>query len=294
MFSVKFLLYILLYMKLEAIVISVNYGDFLSNTLPYNKHLFDKIVVVTDTTDEHTKKICEFWNVQCVQTDDFYLDDPKIANKSRGINVGLQHLSKDGWIVQLDADIWLPTLTREILEKYPLDNKSIYGIDRLMCNSYNDWYNFLHRNPKSIHEGWIYLHTDIFHIGTRIVQYHSDGYMPIGFFQLWNPKGSGVYTYPTEKSGYDRTDVVHLKQWKRENRKFIPDLLCVHLASEDHRMGQNWFGRNTQTFGPNPEKISIFTKINNFFRMVHFLLKEKYVFKELVEKIKIQFSLIFK
>ena len=59
-------------------------------------------------------------------------------------------------------------------------------------------------------------------------------------------------------------------------------------------MGQNWFGRNTQSFGPNPEKISILKKIDNFYRMVIFLLKEKYVFKELMEKIKVQFSLIFK
>ena len=248
-------------MKLEAVIISVDYSDFLSHTLPYNKNLFDKIVVVTDSKDLETKKVCDFWNVECVVTDDFYLDSEK-ANKGVGVNKGLEKLNKDGWVVQLDADIWLPPLFREIIEKYPLENDSIYGIDRLMCESYEDWYDFLYNYKKPVHDGWIYLHTDLFSIGTRLIQYKGEGYMPIGFFQLWNPKGSGIYIYPSQQVGYDRSDVVHLKQWARKKRKFIPDLLCVHLSNEKHGQGQNWSGRNTKEFKPNKieSKISSFLK----------------------------------
>lgn len=240
-------------MKIECVVVCLNYSDFLSHTLPFNKNFFDKMVIVTDTKDHNTKRICEFWNVQCVQTDAFYVDSPIIPNKAMGINEGLKHLSLEGWVVQLDADIFLPTQTRHILENYPLDDKSIYGIDRLMCNSYEEWYNFIH-NSKPIYEGWIYCHTDLFPIGTRLV-HHIDGWQPIGYWQFWNPKGSNIYEYPVEKSGFDRTDVVHLKQWKREHRKFIPDLVCVHLASEDHSQGQNWLGRQTAKFGPKEVEI---------------------------------------
>lgn len=239
-------------MKIEAVIVCINYSDFLKVTLPYNKNMFDRLVVVTDTKDEQTAKTCEFWNVECVKTDIFYRDDAKVPNKALGINEGLKKLAGDGWVVQLDADIWLPPLTRDILHNLPLKNDCIYGMDRLMCNSYNDWYNFitLQGNVQPIHEGWIYLHLHQFPIGQRIVQYHGEGYMPIGYFQMWNPKGSGVTTYPVEISGFDRTDVCHLKQFKRENRLFLPELVCIHLASEVHIQGQNWRGRTSRDFLP--------------------------------------------
>ena len=170
--------------------------------------------------------------------------------------------------VQLDADIWLPPQTKGILERSKiLDKKCIFGIDRFMCNSYKDWINYLYVNMKPIHEGWIYLHTDIFPIGTRVVQYKGEGYYPIGFFQLWNPNGSSIKEYPVDKVGYDRTDVVHLKQWSPADRRFVPDIICIHLASEDHKQGQNWKGRNTVKFGPDEEveKETFIEKIKKFF-----------------------------
>ena len=238
-------------MRIEGVIVCINYSDFLKVTLPSNKQMFDKLIVVTDTKDEETHKTCEFYNVQCVRTDIFYRDSTT-PNKALGINEALSYLKLDDWVIQLDADIWLPPLTRDILENLPLNKESIYGIDRMMCNSFKDWHQFisLKQSIAGIHEGWIYLHLHHFPIGQRIVQYHGDGYMPIGYFQMWNPMASGVYTYPAEVSGFDRTDVLHLKQFPRENRGFIPELICVHLASQDHAMGQNWGGRTTKNFLP--------------------------------------------
>jgi hypothetical protein len=209
------------------------------------------MVVVTDTKDEETARVCEFNNVQCVKTDVFY-DDPNVRekpNKARGINEGLKQLSKDGWVLHMDSDIWLPCLTRHIIENYPLNDKSIYGIDRLMCNTYSDWVRYVYHG-KPLNEGWCYVHTDQFPMGVRIVKYHSEGYLPIGYFQLWNPNGSGVYDYPEVQASFDRTDVLHAQQFDREQRKFIPDVICIHLASENHKQGQNWFGRKTRPFRP--------------------------------------------
>lgn len=243
-------------MKIEAIIICINYSDFLRVTLPTNKAFFDKIVIVTDCNDIATHKVCEFYNVQCIKTNEFYKDGSTIANKAIGINIGLKHISKGAWVVQLDADIWLPPMTRDIIENYPLDGKCIYGIDRLMCNSYKEWVDFIHSSEhKPLHEGYIYLHLHHFHIGQRVVEYKGEGYMPIGFFQLWNPSLSEIESYPVEIVGYDRTDVLHLKQFERINRRFIADLICVHLASEEHGMGQNWNGRKTIPFSPVTEKL---------------------------------------
>lgn len=253
-------------MKIECVIVSLNYSDFLSHTLPHNKNFFNRMVVVTDTKDIETKRVCEFFNVECVQTDAFYLDSD-VPNKSRGINAGLERLDLDGWVLQLDADIYLLPQTRNILESFILDEKKLYGIDRLMCNSYEEWMHFIHKS-KPIYEGWIYCHLDRFPVGTRIIQYNSGfGYMPIGYFQLWNPGGCGIYDYPIENAGFDRTDVVHLKRWDKSNIGFIPDLVCIHLASESHKQGQNWQGRKTSKFGPTiHSKAGIFSRICDWFK----------------------------
>lgn len=238
--------------KLEAVIICCNYSDFLRHTLPVNKQYFNKLVVVTSKADKDTKHLCDFLNVECVQTDEFFGEDGKI-NKGVAINCGLRRLSKDGWVVQLDADIYLPPLTRNILETVQLDEQMIYGIDRFMCPNYDSWIDFI-ENPQLTHEAWIYIHTQIkdWKIGVRIGDYKSSGYMPIGFFQLWNPNGSGVREYPPLHGSIDRSDLLHAKKFDRLKRGFLPELICIHLDSEgshDNEMGKNWSGRKTAPFG---------------------------------------------
>ena len=117
--------------KLEAVSVCVNYGDFLAQTLPHIHHLFDKLVIVTTPADRYTQQVCEYFRVECVQTNAFY-DDGAIFNKARGINAGLAKLSLDGWVLHLDSDIYLPPWTRSILDRIHLDEGAIYGIDRLI------------------------------------------------------------------------------------------------------------------------------------------------------------------
>jgi hypothetical protein len=240
-------------MKLEAVVVCVNYSDFLAHTLSYNKALFDNMVVVTDLKDEKTKKLCEFYNVTCVQTDEFYANSSTI-NKGRGINEGLKQLSMDGWVLHLDADIFLPPLTREILEKIEpeLDKNGLFTIDRMMCPTYEAWQKYIN-DPTPFHEGWIFVHTSVFPIGTRIAEYKSNGWEPIGFFQLWHPKTVGIFEYPNEHGSIDRSDVIFTKYWRRGNRHLIPELIGIHIESEAldlSEMGKNWNGRKTKIFGP--------------------------------------------
>ena len=234
---------------MEGVIVCVGYADFLAHTLPSVKIHFNKVVVVTDTKDKWTKRICEFHHVQCVQTDVFY-EDGDSFNKGKGINEGLKHLSKAGWVVQLDADIYLPPLTRTILDRLELDPQTIYSIDRMMCPSYEEWQRYV-SNPKLIHEAYIYVHPTAFPMGVRIAEYMGKGYEPIGYFQLWNPMHSGVYEYPTQHGRADRTDVLHAKAFARLRRQLIPELLCIHLDSEGlgvAEMGKNWNGRKTLPF----------------------------------------------
>jgi hypothetical protein len=65
---------------------------------------------------------------------------------------------------------------------------------------------------------------------------------------MWHPSTTNTNTYPSDHSAADRTDVLHGKQYKREDRELIPELVAIHLESEDANMGANWFGRTTVKF----------------------------------------------
>ena len=89
-------------------------------------------------------------------------------------------------------------------------------------------------------------------IGTRIAKYGTiEGYVPIGFFQLWNPICSGINHYPQEHGDAGRSDMLFAMQWPRNKRGFIPEIITIHLESEKLvSMGKNWKGRQTRPFGP--------------------------------------------
>jgi hypothetical protein len=238
-------------MYLEGIIICVNYSDFLSHTLPHNKSQFDNLIVVTDTKDEKTKWLCQYYNVKCIETDVFYKNNNKF-NKGAAIDEGLKHLTRKGWVLHLDSDIYLPPKTRNILNNLELNPEKIYGVDRLMCPNYTEWMKFLD-NPGKIQEGWVYVHLTSFPVGVRLAEYANinAGWEPLGYFQLWNPNASNVHNYPTEHGFADRTDVIHSKKWPRNKRELLPELVVIHLDSEGlsvNNMGKNWHGRKTGIF----------------------------------------------
>ena len=240
-------------MYLEGIIVCVNYSDFLAHTLPYNKTHFDNLIVITDTKDKKTKELCDYYHVRCIQTDIFY-ENGDSFNKGAAINYGLSQLEKKDWVIHLDADIYLPPLTRNILENIPLEPHKIYNADRLMCPSYEKWMEFIN-DPQKIQEGWVYVHLTTFPIGVRLAEYNNKnaGYEPIGYFQLWNPKGSNVFDYPTQHDYCDRTDVLHCKKFVRKDRELLPEIVVIHLESEGlsvGSMGKNWKGRKTKLFQP--------------------------------------------
>jgi hypothetical protein len=72
--------------------------------------------------------------------------------------------------------------------------------------------------------------------------------VPIGFFQLWNPKGSGVCHYPERHTTAARSDMLFAMQWPRDKRHLLPEIIAIHLESESVEMGANWQGRKTKPF----------------------------------------------
>lgn len=237
-------------MNLSAVIVCVNYGDFLAHTLPQNKTQFDETIVVTTPRDVYTQAVCEFNNVRCITTDVFY-ENGASFNKAKGINEGFKALSKRGWILHIDADIWLPSTFRVVLENAPLNTDNLYGVDRMMCPNYDAWVNFL-TQQKPVHEAWVYQHMDFFPMGERFIQYKGDGYIPLGYFQLFHK--SKFTNYPEQHMSAARTDIQFSQQWQRKNRQLLPEVVAIHLESEERAdQGINWSGRKTIPFGPIPE-----------------------------------------
>jgi hypothetical protein len=230
--------------KLECVIVCRDYSDFLAYTMPHNKQLFDRLVVVTSKEDKKTQKLCEFYHVQCVICPELSLPG---MYKGDAIDLGLTQLGMDGWVLHLDSDIWLPPQTRRLLERASLNKTMVYGADRFNVRGAKAWLNFI-QAPVLQHENEAYIHVNHrFEVGTRVMA-HDTGYVPIGFFQLWHPTTSKVFTYPKKHGDAGRTDMLFAKQWPREKRGFIPEIIAYHLESEDSSGSANWRGRTTSEF----------------------------------------------
>lgn len=248
--------------KVEAVIVCRNYSDFLAYTLPFNKQLFDRIVVVTSSKDVDTQKICEFYHVHCVKSK--ALDQAGFC-KGDAINDGLAQLKLDDWVVHMDADIFLPPQTRIMLERANLDKYMLYGIDRFTVQGAKKWHDFLQK-PNLQHECEAYIHLhNSFPVSTRVMTF-EDGYIPIGFFQLWNPNWSGVDQYPRGHTNAGRSDMLFAKMWARGERGFIPEIVGYHLESETNvPMGTNWDGRVTAPFAV-PERRTLWQTLASPFK----------------------------
>jgi hypothetical protein len=233
-------------MKIEAVCISVNYGDFLAHTMPLNKGHFDRMVVVTTPEDTETRLLCEYHFVKCIQTDVLNTKAGEFR-KGAAINIGLKELDMDGWVVHLDADIVLPPQTKSILEKTDLNPAMIYGIDRFNIVGYNEWYGHV-KKPKLVNECGVYVHPRVYPLATRFMSSEFGGYLPIGFFQMWNPGVTGVTQYPQCHTNAGRTDMLMSANWPRAYRGFLPEIIAFHLESESAAQGANWNGRETPRF----------------------------------------------
>jgi len=234
---------------LKAVTTSVNNADFLAHTAPLNRRWFDRFVVVTAPEDQATQRVCKAWNIECVVTDVFRSHWGEFR-KGKGVNRGLASLGigPQDWLVHLDADIILPGSFRHSLEVAQLDPHMVYGVDRIEFKSYQQfqtWYG----KPTPLRDNMFIdvSHVDGARIGTRVAFDHHSGYVPIGFFQLWNA-ASGVHSYPEGHQNAGREDTLFAAQWPRAKRGFIPEIMVYHLESEDAPMAVNWKKRVTKPF----------------------------------------------
>jgi hypothetical protein len=241
-------------LRIEAVTVSLNYGDFLSETAAVNRHLFSRWLVVTHPGDTETREVCRRYGLETLLTEEVGRDGA--FSKGRLIDRALHQLGGSSWRLHLDADIALPGNLLQLLEAAHLDEGCVYGWDRLMCVGWERWQQvkasgFLH--------GQLDYHCRVhfapgLELGARWA-HPRHGWVPIGWAQLWHAAadewhGIRVRGYAHHHGDACRTDVQFGMQWDRRRRVFLPEVVAVHLESEPAELGANWNGRTTRRFGP--------------------------------------------
>jgi hypothetical protein len=239
--------------RLEAVTVSVGYADILKHTIEFNKHHFDKWVIATSPEDKDTQKLARLHNLTLLVTDDAKRDGS--FSKGRVVERALQHLSANTWVLHLDGDIVLPADFRKWMQNAHLDPQKIYGADRVMIHSCEEW-------KKLKDSGWLWgatknhPHEIKFPSGFGLASRwgNEDGYVPSGYFQLWHrihggeeDGGARLKPYPMGHGTAAREDIQHGLKWDRRHRQLIPEIVVVHLESEA-RPRSNWHGRTQLPF----------------------------------------------
>lgn len=235
-------------MHIECVITSVNYSDYLAETLPQNRQIFDRVTVVTSNDDAETLELCRRLSVPCYATGKF---SDGTFNKARGLEHGLNYLRYHDWVAVMDADTVLQPIARHWLMKKKLDRSCIYGIDRLNCVGWNRWQQY----KREGHLGHDYNCRCPFPhdlpILDRIALEDEGGWLPLGFFQMWHTSSGRHYPIADgTQATAERTDVAHAAQWDEINRRLIGEFVALHLQAEAAPLGANWKGRTTPRFGP--------------------------------------------
>ena len=76
------------------------------------------------------------------------------------------------------------------------------------------------------------------------------GYLPCGYFQLWNAAATGYRDYPIHPAGTaEGSDMLFSLQFPRPYRELIADIVAIELGTDSlGDVGVNWAGRRTPEF----------------------------------------------
>lgn len=215
---------------LRAIMTAVNYHDLLCITLPWNRHHFSEVTVITTPADAvNVSPIAEANNVHVLTTDLFHYQGAPFA-KWLALEWGLSQIGRKGWLCLMDADVLWPKVAplerilrpgylysplRRMYPSIPKDASEIPPEDQ--------WGNHpIHRNVNEF-AGY----TQIFHADDPVLG--SNPWHQVD----WKHAGGA--------------DSFFQAKWAPQN-KIRPDWHVLHLGTA----GENWCGRVTPINGEIP------------------------------------------
>jgi hypothetical protein len=202
---------------MRAVIVCVNYSDYLQITLPYNRHHFEDICVITSFDDRETHEVTKQMNSIClVRTNKFYENNAHF-NKWSALEQGLDIFGRFGWLCIMDADILWPKEIKGLkLEKGKLYSpwRRMYENVRNGIPPESEWNNYKKFPDKFAG------YSQIFHAEDPVLG-------PAPWHEInWKHAG-GADTYFQNK-------------WSMKN-KIRPPFEVLHLGTP----GTNWCGRST-------------------------------------------------
>jgi hypothetical protein len=214
---------------MRAIMTCVSFSDILSVSLPYNRHHWDEIMVVTSSADRATQEIATQHGARLHVTDCFWDNGAEFA-KWKALEQGLDAFGRHGWMAMVDVDVlwpkYVPWLNasedcwgRRVGNLYaPLRRMAPWPIDAIPPES--RWTEYpLHRQQREM-AGY----SQLFHADDPVLG------QPPWFDTRWRHCGGG--------------DSEFQAKWP-EDRKIRPPFQVLHLGES----GAHWLGR-----GATPEE----------------------------------------
>ena len=95
------------------------------------------------------------------------------------------------------------------------------------------------------------------------------GYLPCGYFQLWNARATGYRDYPIHGAGTaEGSDLMHAARFPRQYRELIPELVGIQLETDGPAdpVGVNWAGRRTAEFSAEGGTVPEMSKDRTYLR----------------------------
>jgi hypothetical protein len=198
-------------------LVSVDFADLLEITLPYNRHHFGEVIVVTSTRDKRSREIAEDYGAAVYETDSFY-EPGAMFNKHKPLEEALDAIGRRGWLCMMDVDILWP----KIFPHFELEVGNLYGPGRKV----------MVQPSKVIPDDW-----------SNFPSYLPNSKLIAGYSQLFHADDPYLGNPPWHRTNWRHAggaDTYFQLQWPRPNRIRLPfDVL--HLG----KVGVNWCGRTT-------------------------------------------------
>lgn len=203
---------------MRAVIVCVDYCDYLAVCLPYNRHHFDEVMVITHPNDLGTLQVAATNECDTFVTDAFYDDGAKF-NKYRALEEGIEVFGRRGLMSIMDADVLWPKVIADV---YQIGQ--IYSPLRRMCDGVTQiphepyWPRFPHHSLHARMPSHMSGYTQIFNADDDVLQRTP-------WHRLDLPTAQGGDTYFQDR-------------W-RPSLRARPSWECLHLGP--HRI--NWSGR---------------------------------------------------
>ena len=203
---------------MNAVIVCVEYDDYLAISLPRAVPRFDKIAVVTTPTDKRTRELCARYapTVICHTTRVFSLGGAQF-NKGAAVEEGFDVIGRDDWMCVMDADIVLP----HNLLLGDMRPGKIGGLRRKHVP-----------DPENYRDGY-----------PQDNMVTGDETRPGGWFQVFYARDQHLGSWPWYAINSPVADAcgrIFTAKWTEDRQIWLPGF-CFHLGLDTH----NWTGRFT-------------------------------------------------